>query len=175
MTTKTSNKEKLLIVLKEMDCEVSTKDLGLYIGINHKNIGRYLDKLAENKLISRKTVQEGKKRFVMNKILARGKNKKVSKTYAELMKEIETDDMKKAIESNQKEIKEITPKDFQEYEKASKNRALDNQTFTNNQSVKTEILMIIKTIAIRTQDAHKLGFKTHQELTKHLIELIIKL
>lgn len=175
MTPKTTNKEKLLIVLKEMDCEVSTKDLGLYIGINHKNIGRYLDVLAENKLISRKTVQEGKKRFVMNKILARGKSKKVSKTYAELMKEIETTDMKEAIDENNQTIEVITNMEKPKAERLVKQINNHVSNLINKDAHKAEILMIIKTIAIRTQDAKKHGFKTHQELTQHIIELILKL
>ena len=81
MTTKIPNNEKILLVLRKYDVKITSSDLAEYCHINNKNIGRYLDALAEKKLISRKTVQVGKKRYKENKILAKGKNKKLNFTY----------------------------------------------------------------------------------------------
>ena len=175
MTTKIPNRIKILIVLKKYDVKITSSDLAEYCHINTKNIGRYLDKLAESKYISRKTIQAGKKRYIENKILAKGKNLKLDFTYNDVMKEIELTDMKEAVEVNQHKgiAIELTE---------NVNTTATNQTnkellaFIDGKfDTKSEILMIIKTIAIRTQDAHKLGFKTHEQLTKHLIELILKL
>jgi len=173
MTTKIPNNEKILIVLKKYDSSIISSDLAEYCRINPKNIGRYLDKLTEKKLISRKTIQEGKKRYITNKILAKGKNKKVNFTYDEVMKEIELTDMKEAIDTNnlvgnETEIREVI-KQTQQIE------VIDNHinNIIDTDAVKTELLGMIKVIAIRNVDAIKLGLKDKQELIDKLISLIL--
>jgi DNA-binding transcriptional ArsR family regulator len=59
-----TNNEKILDALKEKESEISTTELAESTGINVKNISRYLKDLEKKGLIKRRTVQDGRKRFV---------------------------------------------------------------------------------------------------------------
>jgi transcription initiation factor IIE alpha subunit len=59
-----TNNEKILDALEEKESEVSTTELAESTGINVKNISRYLKDLEKEGLIKRRTVQDGRKRFV---------------------------------------------------------------------------------------------------------------
>ena len=175
MTTKISNKEKIMLVLKEMKCGITNKDLADYTRIPVKNIGKNLKDLELLNYIARKTVQEGKTRFTENYIPLKATTYACTHTYSEFMKQLEQDDMRQAINEN---IENSQVKDLpinQEIVKEIQEQKEHVYIVKDCDDIKTELLTIIKTIAIRTQDAHKLGFKTHQELTKKIISLILKL
>lgn len=175
MTPQITNSEKIILVLKEINTEASNMDLSEYTRIKEKNIGKILKDLEKMNLISRQTEQQGKKRYTMNKITSKGKHTHIKITYKTLMKELEQDDMEKAIVINQLNGNAINPNTRMESDlryNIPNEKPLVSET---NNDTKTELLGIIKVIAIRTQDAHRLKFKTHQELTKHIISLILKL
>ena len=175
MTTKISNKEKILIVLKKLDVKITSKDLAEYTNIGVKNIGRYLNKLVDNKYISRKTIQIGKKRYIENKILAKGKNFKFTSTYDDVKKQIANEILKPETETkefvdNSREIKELSKGIISiEQEKTIVNNINGKETY------KTELLSLIKVIAIRDVDAQSIGMKNKQELTNRIVSLILKL
>lgn len=175
MTPKIPNQEKILIVLKEIDCSIETNDLATATGINVKNIGRYLDQLVEKKFISRKSVQEGKKRFIMNKILMKGKNHGSAYTIEDLRQELtETNEIK---ESNPSIINEISfeGNEINDITEETMCNDLSYLNITEKDSIKTELLGILKVIAIRDVDAKRLGLNGKQQLTDKIISLILKL
>ena len=175
MTPQISNKEKILLVLKEMNCKVSSKDLAEFTNINVKNIGKLLKGLAVDNFISRTTEQEGRKRYTMNEILARGKKYKFKYTYEQLQKELEKQDIIEAINEN---IQNNQVKDLpinQEKIEIVKVKQVPKPKSIKKDIIKAEILTIIKTLAIRDLDAQRLGYKTKKELTNKLISLILKL
>lgn len=64
ITTRKTNKEKIMDYLKENPKQIKTSDLAKTTGIDFKNISRYLKELESEGSILRKIVQDGKIRVV---------------------------------------------------------------------------------------------------------------
>ena len=197
MPPRIDNKTKIMLVLKEIDKWISTKDLADYIGINHKNIGKQLKFLESKKYIIRKTEQTGKVRCIMNKITTNGKRKKLDYTYKEFLKAMEFKDMTQAINENiqNNQVKDLpinqeltdTEKQLldkgillnkEKFDKATevvKAKKITKPKTPKKDVIKIEILTIIKSLPIRDIDAKRLGLNNRKELTQKLISLIFKL
>lgn len=74
ITTRKTNKEKILDYLKENPIQITTTDLAENTGIDIKNISRYLKQLESEKMVSRKTIQDGKIRVVYITLTSHKKN-----------------------------------------------------------------------------------------------------
>ncbi len=175
MTPKISNTEKILLVLKEMNCKVSSKDLSEFTGINDKNIGRYLTQLETKRFISRKVIQEGKKRYNMNSILSKGKRYKFTITYKQFIKELSQ--AKEEIHEVNRQFGIGASSNTTVTSAAVKENISEiylTQTLNNTEN-KMELIHIFKILAVRDIDAEKLGLKNKEALNKKIIDLIFKL
>ena len=76
ITTRKSNKEKIMDYFKDNPKRISTTELATETEIGFSNISRYLKQLEVEAKIKRETVQEGKKRFVYVKPTTRNNNSK---------------------------------------------------------------------------------------------------
>jgi len=175
MTSKIPNNEKILLVLKEFNCRITNKDLSDYTKINVKNIGKYLDKLSESKHISRKNEQVGQKRYMLNKILAKGKAYKFKHTYSELKIELNDTLKKEMIQVRDENIEVDTVQEAFDIADAVKQNEIVYLQSNERSNIKTEVLALIKILPIRDLDAQKIGLKNKQELTQKIISLILKL
>lgn len=175
MTPKIPNPEKILLVLKEMNTKVSSKDLAEFTGINVKNIGRYLTQLKAIKCISRTTKQVGKKRYNLNKILAKGKNYKFTATYLEMLTQIAEYELENEITTKNGIKKSIKSTETKEIIDTIQSNNLSYLESAVKNELKTELLGIIKVLAIRDVDAKKFNLKGKQQLTDLIISLILKL
>jgi len=66
------NLYKILFILQRENYSISTMDLANLTKINYKNIGRTLNILEDQSLISREVYQERRKRFVLNSLTRKG-------------------------------------------------------------------------------------------------------
>ena len=78
ITTRKSNKEKIMDYFKNNPKRISTTELATETEIGFSNISRYLKQLEVEDKIKRETVQEGKKRFVYVTPTTRNNNSKVA-------------------------------------------------------------------------------------------------
>ena len=97
ITTRKTNKEKILDHFKENPIRITTTKLAEKTGIDIKNISRYLKQLESENKISRETIQDGKIRVVYISLTIHKKNittrnqvkkpKSTPKTQAKTIKE----------------------------------------------------------------------------------------
>ena len=78
ITTRKSNKEKIMDYFKNNPKRISTTELATETEIGFSNISHYLKQLEVEDKIKRETVQEGKKRFVYVTPTIRNNNSKVT-------------------------------------------------------------------------------------------------
>lgn len=80
------NLYKILFILQKNNDVITTGDLALSTKINYKNIGKYLNLLEDQDLISREIYQEKKKRFVLISLTWKGENILIPHFYLQILK-----------------------------------------------------------------------------------------
>lgn len=82
------NLYKILFILQRENYPIPTTDLANLTKINYKNIGRSLNILEDQDLISRDIYQEKKKRFVLNSLTWKGELFVIPYFYMQFLKKI---------------------------------------------------------------------------------------
>ena len=80
------NLYKILFILQRDNYLITTGDLAALTKISYKNIGRYLNFLEDQDLISREIYQEKKKRFVLISLTWKGENILIPHFYLQILK-----------------------------------------------------------------------------------------
>ncbi len=110
ITTRKSNKDKIMDYLKENPKQITTSNLAKNTGIDIKNISRYLKELESENSISRKIVQEGKLRLVYISLITRKKNDTTRKNIIKTTDDIPTPKKKDKIENLEPNSHKLNPK-----------------------------------------------------------------
>ena len=110
ITTRKTNKEKIIDYLKENPKQIKTSDLAKNTGIDIKNIGRYLKELESEETILRAIVQDGRIRVVYISLITRKKNNTSRKSVIRTTNDIPTPKKKEKIENLEPNNHKLNPK-----------------------------------------------------------------
>lgn len=176
MTGNLNNLEKVLSALQSLKCEIDTNDLAEFTNINPKNIGRYLKQLESDKLITRKIKQEGRIRYILSEITAKGLKHKIGDS-----NNLDLEQSKQLILKREK-LKAVKERfDIGKFvDFAHKNADLNskiNYVFEGNDKeiYRNELITMVSTLAYRKQDYTAFQFKNAAQMRTRIVELIYRL